>query len=381
MDFQLTEEQQMVRETIRDFALTELAPTIAERDEKEEYPHEAIKKLGELGFLGVTVPPEYGGAGLDMISYVIAVEELGRVDASTSIIVSVTNSLVCYPLELFANEDQKHRFLKPLAEGKWVGSYALTEPGSGSDAVAMKTTAVRDGDHYILNGSKNFITSGATSNVMLVFAVTDKEKGSHGTSAFIVEKGTPGFIVGKKERKLGIRSSDTVAVNFEDCRVPVENRLGEEGKGFRIALTALDSGRVGVAAQAIGIAQGALDESIKYSKERYQFGRPIAKFQAIQFKLARMQMEVEAGRLLLYSAAHKKDRGENYIKEAAIAKLFCSEVAVRTALEAIQIHGGYGYIKEYPVERFLRDAKITTIYEGTNEIMHLIIAERILKQS
>ena len=380
MDFRLTEEQEMVRQTIRDFAEAELAPTIAERDEKSIYPDDGIKKLGELGFLGVTVPPENGGAGLDMISYAIAVEELGRVDASTAIIVSVSNSLVCYPLELFANEDQKERILKPLAEGKWVGAFSLTEPDAGSDAGNLQTVAVRDGDDYILNGTKIFVTTGSKADVVIVFAVTDREKGPKGVSAFIVERDFPGFSTGKKENKLGIRSAETYELIFEDCRVPAKNLLGPEGAGFKIAMTALNSGRIGVAAQALGIAQGSMEAAIQYSKERKQFGRTLSKFQATQFKIAKMATEIDAARLLLYSAAHKKECGENYIKEAAMAKLYCSEVAVRTALEAVQIFGGYGYIKEYPVERFLRDSKITTIYEGTNEVMHVVIADQILRR-
>ncbi|HHE46156.1 MAG TPA: acyl-CoA dehydrogenase [Bacteroidetes bacterium] len=378
MNFQYTEEQQMVRKTIRDFALTELAPTAAERDEKAEFPTEAIRKLGELGFWGVNVPEEQGGAGLDMISYCITVEELGRVDASAAIVISIHNSLAVYPVELFGNDDQKERFLKPMAQGRLLGAYALTEPEAGSDAGSIKTRAVRDGDHYVLNGSKIFTSAGESCDLLLVFVATDPEKGSKGLSAIIVEKGTPGLIIGKHERKLGIRSCETVAISFEDCRVPAANLIGEEGMGFKIAMNALNSGRIGVASQALGIAQACLDESVKYSKERVQFGRPISKFQAIQFKIARMGTEIEAARMLLYSAAGRKDRGEKFIKEAAMAKLYCSELAVRSALEAVQIHGGYGYIKEYPVERFLRDAKITTIYEGTNEIMHLVIADQIL---
>ena len=378
MEFTYTEEQQMVKETIRNFALEELAAGAAERDEHAIFPAAAVKKLGELGFWGVNVPENLGGAGLDMISYCIAVEELARIDASTAIVISVHNSLVNYPLEKFGNEDQHNRFLKPSAGGEILGAFSLTEPESGSDAGAMSTTAVRDGDHYVLNGSKNFITSGDNCDILLVFAVTDRARGSKGTSAFVVEKGTPGFSVGKKENKLGIRASDTVSVSFENCRVPVANRLGDEGMGFKIALTTLNCGRIGVAAQGLGIAQGAMDEAVKYSKERRQFNKPISKFQAIRFKIAKMAMEIEAGRLLLHSAAAKKDRGESFIKEAAMAKLYCSELAVRTSLEAVQIHGGYGYIKEYPVERYLRDSKITTIYEGTNEIMHLVIAEQVL---
>jgi len=378
MDFTHTEEQQMVRETIRDFALAELAPGAAERDEEEIFPAEAIKKLGELGFMGINVPEELGGAGLDLVSYCIAIEELGRVDASAAIVVSIHNSLVAYPTELFSNDEQKERFLKPLAQGELLGAYSLTEPEAGSDAGSMKTRAVRDGDHYVLNGSKIFTSTGDNCNLLLVFVVTDPEQGSRGISAIFVEKGTPGFIVGKHERKLGIRGCETVAISFEDCRVPAANLLGEEGMGFKIAMTALNCGRIGVASQALGIAQACLDESVKYSKERVQFGKPIAKFQAIQFKIARMATEIEAARLLLYSAAARKDRKEKYIKEAAMAKLYCSELAVRSALEAVQIHGGYGYIKEYPVERFLRDSKITTIYEGTNEIMHLVIADHVI---
>jgi len=378
MNLAYTDEHLMVRDTIRDFAQAELAPGVAERDEKEIVPIEALKKLGELGFMGITVPVENGGAGLDMISYAIAIEEIARVDASCAIIVSVHNSLVGYPLEKFATPEQKECILKPLASGQTIGAFALTEAGAGSDAGAMKTTVIRDGDYYILNGAKNFISTGATCNVMLVIALTDPSKGPKGASAFIVEKGTPGFNVGKKEHKMGIRGSDCVEICFSDCRVPVANRLGEEGAGFKIALTALNSGRVGVACQALGIAQACYEESIKYSKERVQFGQPIAAFQATRFKIARMATEIDAGRWLVYSACHKKDKDEPFIKEAAMAKLYCSELAVRTALEAVQIHGGYGYIKEYPVERFLRDSKITTIYEGTNEIMHLVIAEQVM---
>jgi len=378
MSYQLTEEQLMVRDTARSFAETELAPGAAERDEHEIYPEEQIKKLGELGFLGVTVPEEFGGAGLDMISYSLIVEELARADASCSIIVSVNNSLVCYPLEVFGTADQKERFLKPLAAGKWVGAFALSEPESGSDAGAMKCMAVRDGDHYVLNGVKNFITTGSHADIIIVFAMTDPSKGSRGTTAFLVDTKKLGFEVGKKEKKLGIRSSDTVQIILNDYRIPATDRIGEEGAGFKIALTTLNSGRIGVASQALGIAQASLDESIKYAAERRQFGKPIGSFQAIRYKIARMAMEIDAGRLLIHRACAKKDRHEPFIKEAAMAKLFCSEVAVKSALEAVQIHGGYGYIKEYPVERYMRDSKITTIYEGTNEVMHLIIAEQLM---
>jgi len=378
MNFKITDTQQMVRDSIREFAETEVAPTAAARDESEEFPSEAVQKLGELGFMGVNVAEEYGGSGLDNVSYAIAVEELARVDASTAIIVSVQNSLVCFPLEYFGTAEQKKKYLIPLASGKKLGAFSLSETGSGSDAGAMTTTAVKDGDYYIINGNKNFVTSGANCDYVIVFAVTDQSMGTRGTSAFIVDVNTPGFSVGKKELKMGIRSSDTVSLILENCRIPASDLLGTEGGGFKIALTALNSGRIGVASQALGIAQGAMDEAVKYSKVRQQFGKRIIDFQATQFKIARMATDIEAARWLLYSAADRKDRKENYIKDAAMAKLFCSETAVRTALEAVQIHGGYGYIKEYPVERYLRDSKITTIYEGTNEVMHLVISGQII---
>ena len=378
MNFKITDTQQMVRDSIREFAETEVAPTAAARDESEEFPSEAVQKLGELGFMGVNVAEEYGGSGLDNVSYALAVEELARVDASTAIIVSVQNSLVCFPLEYFGTAEQKKKYLIPLASGKKLGAFSLSETGSGSDAGAMTTTAVKDGDYYIINGNKNFVTSGANCDYVIVFAVTDQSMGTRGTSAFIVDVNTPGFSVGKKELKMGIRSSDTVSLILENCRIPASDLLGTEGGGFKIALTALNSGRIGVASQALGIAQGAMDEAVKYSKVRQQFGKRIIDFQATQFKIARMATDIEAARWLLYSAADRKDRKENYIKEAAMAKLFCSETAVRTALEAVQIHGGYGYIKEYPVERYLRDSKITTIYEGTNEVMHLVISGQII---
>lgn len=378
MILQLNDEQKMVRDTIRDFAQAELAAGAAERDEHEIFPTEQIKKLGELGFMGVTVPAEIGGSGLDMISYSIVVEELARVDASCAIVVSVNNSLVCYPLEQFATPEQKEKFLRPLASGGMIGAFALSEPGSGSDAGGMKTVAVKDGDSYILTGTKNFITTGSNCQVMMVFAITDPSAGSKGATAFLVETDTPGFEVGKHEKKLGIRSSDTVQINLNDCRVPAFNRIGAEGMGFKIALTALNSGRIGVASQALGIAQACLDESVKYSKERKQFGQEIGSFQATRWKIAEMATQISAARLLLYQACYKKDQHEPFIKEAAMAKLMCSELAVKCALDAVQIHGGYGYIKEYPVERYMRDSKITTIYEGTNEVMHLVIAEQVM---
>jgi len=379
MNFQFTEEQIMIKETARRFAEEELAPTVAERDEKEEFPEEAVKKLGELGFMGMMVPTNYGGAGLDTISYVLAVEEIAKVDASTAVIMSVNNSLVCYELNEWGTEEQKQKYLVPLASGRMLGAFALSEPEAGSDASNQRTTAVLDGDSYVLNGTKNFTTNGLHADVVVVFASTDRSKGSHGISAFIVEKGTPGFSVAKKERKLGIRSSDTVSLSFEDCRVPVGNRLGEEGIGFKIAMKTLDGGRIGIAAQALGIAQASLEASVRYSKQRKAFGQYLSEFQAIQFKLADMVTNIEAARLLTLEAAAKKDAGERYTEIAAMAKLYASKVAVECALEAVQIYGGYGYIKEYPVERFLRDSKITEIYEGTSEIQRIVIARGLLK--
>ncbi len=379
MNFQFTEEQWMIKETARRFAEEELAPTVAERDEKEEFPEEAVKKLGELGFMGMMVPTNYGGAGLDTISYVLAVEEIAKVDASTAVIMSVNNSLVCYELNEWGTEEQKQKYLVPLASGKMLGAFALSEPEAGSDASNQRTTAVLDGDSYVLNGTKNFTTNGLHADVVVVFASTDRSKGSHGISAFIVEKGTPGFSVAKKERKLGIRSSDTVSLSFEDCRVPVANRLGDEGIGFKIAMKALDGGRIGIAAQALGIAQASLEASVRYSKQRKAFGQYLSEFQAIQFKLADMVTNIEAARLLTLEAAAKKDAGERYTEIAAMAKLYASKVAVECALEAVQIYGGYGYIKEYPVERFLRDSKITEIYEGTSEIQRIVIARGLLR--
>jgi len=379
MNFQFTEEQIMIKETARRFAEEELAPTVAERDEKEEFPEQAVKKLGELGFMGMMVPTNYGGAGLDTISYVLAMEEIAKVDASTAVIMSVNNSLVCYGLNEWGTEEQKQKYLVPLASGRMLGAFALSESEAGSDASNQRTTAVLDGDSYVLNGTKNFTTNGLHADVVVVFASTDRSKGSHGISAFIVEKGTPGFSVAKKERKLGIRSSDTVSLSFEDCRVPVGNRLGEEGIGFKIAMKTLDGGRIGIAAQALGIAQASLEASVRYSKQRKAFGQYLSEFQAIQFKLADMVTNIEAARLLTLEAAAKKDAGERYTEIAAMAKLYASEVAVECALEAVQIYGGYGYIKEYPVERFLRDSKITEIYEGTSEIQRIVIARGLLK--
>jgi alkylation response protein AidB-like acyl-CoA dehydrogenase len=379
MNFDLSETHQMIRETARKFAEDELLPSVAERDEKEEFPYEAIKKLGELGFMGMMVPETYGGAGLDTMSYVIAMEEISRVDASAGVIMSVNNSLVCHGINQWASEEQKQKFLIPLASGKKLGAFALSEPEAGSDATNQRTMAVKDGDSYILNGTKNFITNGANADIVLVMATTDKTKGANGISTFIVEKGTPGFSVAKKEKKLGIRSSDTVSLAFQDCRVPAANRIGEEGFGFKFAMKTLDGGRIGIAAQALGIAQGALDASLSYARQRKAFGKYLAEIQAIQFKIADMATRINAARLLIMKAAGEKDAGVSYSQSAAMAKLFASKVAVDAALEAIQIHGGYGYIKEYPVERFLRDAKITEIYEGTSEVQKIVISRGLLK--
>jgi alkylation response protein AidB-like acyl-CoA dehydrogenase len=369
----------MIRETARKFAEEKLAPSADDRDEKELFPFDAIKEMGELGFMGMMVSEKYGGAALDTISYVLAMEEISKVDASAGVVMSVNNSLVCWGIETYGSEQQKEKYLRDLATGKKLGAFALSEPEAGSDATNQRTTAVRNGDHYVLNGMKNFITNGANADVVLVMASTDRSKGAKGVSAFIVEKGLPGFSVAKKEKKLGIRSSDTVSLAFQDVRIPVENRVGEEGFGIKFALKTLDGGRIGIAAQALGIAQGSLDAAIKYSKERKAFEHPIAEFQAIQFKLADMVTNVEAARMLVLNAASLKDRKEAYNVAAAMAKLYASKVAVQCALEAIQIHGGYGYIREYKVERFLRDAKITEIYEGTSEIQRVVIARSLLQ--
>lgn len=379
MNFEQNETHKMIRETARQFAQDELAPTADERDEKELFPHEQIKKLGDLGFMGMMVPEQYGGAGLDTLSYVIAIEEISRVDASCGVIMSVNNSLVCYGLTKHGTEDQKQKFLVPLASGKKLGAFALSEPEAGSDATNQHTIATKDGDHYLLNGIKNWITNGINADYFIVIAQTDPSKGHKGISAFIVEKGMPGFSHGKKERKLGIRSSDTVSLTFENVRVPKENMIGEEGFGFKFAMMTLEGGRIGIASQALGIAQGSLDASVNYAKQRKAFGKPIADLQAIQFKLADMATDVEAARLLTYQAAVLKENGEPFAKQAAMAKLWASKTAVKCALDAIQIHGGYGYVREYNVERYLRDAKITEIYEGTSEIQRVVISRTLLK--
>ena len=379
MDFALSETHLMIRETARKFAEERVAPGSIERDEKEEFPHEIVKELGELGFMGMMVPEEWGGAGLDTISYVIAMEEISRVDASVGVIMSVNNSLVCFGIAKYGTQDQKERFLRDISTGKKLGAFALSEPEAGSDASNQRTVAVRDGDDYVLNGTKNWITNGSTADLVLVMASTDRSKGPKGISTFIVDKGTPGFTFAKKERKLGIRSSDTVSLSFTECRIPAANRIGAEGDGFTFAMKTLEGGRIGIAAQALGIAQGSLDAAIKYSKERKAFDHPIAEFQAIQFKLADMATNVEAARVLVYQAACLKDSGKPFGKEAAMAKLFASKVSVEAALEAIQIHGGYGYVREYLVERYLRDAKITEIYEGTSEIQRIVISRALLR--
>ncbi len=379
MEFQLNEEQQMMQDMVREFAQNEVLPGAAERDEKCEYPKDLVEKVAELGLMGVAIPEDKGGAGMDYISYSIAIEEISKADAALGVIISVNNSLVCDPLVRYANEDQVERFLIPLASGQKLGAYALSEAQSGSDAANVKTTAIPDGDDYILNGQKLWITNGAASDVVLVFAMTDKEKGHKGINSFMVEKGTPGFTVGKKEDKLGIRSSDTTELIFEDCRVPAANMLGKPGEGFRVAMSTLDAGRIGIAAQAVGVGQASIDASIKFAKERQAFGKTISAFQAIQFYLADMQTKVDAARLLTWEASWKKDQGQPYGREAAMCKTFASETAVDVALKAVQIHGAYGYSKEFPVERFMRDAKITEIYEGTNEIQRLVIARYLLK--
>jgi alkylation response protein AidB-like acyl-CoA dehydrogenase len=379
MNLELNETQKLIQETARQFAADRVVPGAEGRDDREEFPAALVKELAELGFMGMMVPEEWGGAGLDSVSYVLAMEEISRADASLGVIMSVNNSLVCYGINKYGSTDQKERYLKDLASGKKLGAFALSEPEAGSDASNQRTGAVRDGDVYVLNGTKNWITNGSTADVVLVMAATDRSKGAKGISTFIVEKGTPGFTVAKKERKLGIRSSDTVSLSFQECRVPESNRVGPEGEGFKFAMSTLEGGRIGIAAQALGIAQASLEASVKYAKERKAFDHPIADFQGIQFKLAEMATEIDAARLLTLKAAWLKDAGLPFGKEASMAKLFASRVAVQSALEAIQIHGGYGYVREYHVERYLRDAKVTEIYEGTSEIQRVVIARNLLK--
>ena len=381
MNFNLSEEHLMIRDAARDFAQTELLPGVIERDDKQEFPHEQIKKLGELGFMGMMVSLENGGSGLDTMSYVLAMEELSKIDASASVVVSVNNSLVCWGLETFGNEEQKKKYLPRLASGEIIGSFCLSEPEAGSDATSQTTTAIDMGDHYLLNGTKNWITNGNTCEIALVVAQTDREKGHRGINVLIVEKGMEGFVVGKKEDKLGIRGSDTHTLLFNDVKVPKENRIGEDGFGFKFAMKTLSGGRIGIAAQALGIAQGALDLALSYSKERTTFGKPIHEHQAIAFKLADMEMKVEQARMLVYKAAWLKDQGMSYDKESAMAKLAASEAAMWVSTEAVQVHGGYGFVKEYHVERLMRDAKITQIYEGTSEIQRIVISRDMIKNS
>ena len=379
MNFQLTEEHLMIQQAARDFAQNELLPGVIERDNKQEFPTEQVKMMGELGFLGMMVDPKYGGSGLDTISYVLAMEEISKIDASCSVIMSVNNSLVCWGLEKYGTEEQKEKYLKPLASGQIIGAFCLSEPEAGSDATSQKTTAIDKGDHYLLNGNKNWITNGGSASVYLVMAQTDREAGHRGINCLIVEKDMEGFTVGTKEDKLGIRGSDTHSLMFEDVKVPKENRLGEDGFGFKFAMKVLSGGRIGIASQALGIASGSYELALKYSKERKTFGKEIGKHQAIGFKLADMATEIEAARLLCLKAAWLKDQGLPFDRESAQAKLYASTTAMKSSVEAVQIHGGYGYVKEYHVERLMRDAKITQIYEGTSEIQKIVISRDILR--
>jgi len=378
MDFQLTEEHLMIQKAARDFAINELLPGVIERDEHQKFPAEQIKKLGELGFLGMMVSPKYGGAGLDTISYVLAMEEISKIDASASVVMSVNNSLVCWGLETFGSEEQKQKYLVPLASGQIIGAFMLSEPEAGSDATSQRTTAEDKGDHYLLNGTKNWITNGNSASVYLVMAQTHPEKGSKGINALIVEKEMPGITIGAKENKLGIRGSDTHSVMFQDVKVPKENRIGEDGFGFKFAMKTLAGGRIGIASQALGIASGAYELALKYSKERKAFGKEISQHQAIQFKLADMATRIEGARLLCLKAAWDKDQHQDYTLSSSMAKVFASETAMWVSTEAVQVHGGYGYVKEYHVERLMRDAKITQIYEGTSEVQRIVISRAIL---
>ncbi len=379
MHFELSEEHLAVQQAARDFAQTELLPGVIERDTKQEFPAEQIKKMGELGFMGMMVSPQYGGGGMDAISYVLAMEEISKIDASASVCMSVNNSLVCWGIEEYGNEAQKQTYLVPLATGQAIGAFLLSEPEAGSDATSQRTTAIDMGDHYILNGTKNWITNGNSASYYLVIAQTDIEKKHKGINAFIVEKSWEGVVVGKKEDKLGIRGSDTHSIMFQDVKVPKENRIGEDGFGFTFAMKVLSGGRIGIAAQALGIASGAYELSLKYSKERKAFGKEIMHHQAIAFKLADMATEIEAARLLCLKSAWLKDQHLNYDRASSMAKLFASEVAMKTTVEAVQIHGGYGYVKEYHVERLMRDAKITQIYEGTSEVQRVVISRDVLR--
>lgn len=379
MNFQLTEEQLMIRQAARDFAQHVLKPDVIDRDREMRYPYEEVKQMGELGFLGMMVSPEYGGGGMDTMSYVLAMEEISKVDSSCSVIMSVNNSLVCWGLEQFGTEEQKRKYLPDLASGRKIGAFCLSEPEAGSDATSQRTTAEDMGDYYLLNGTKNWITNGGTASVYLVMAQTHPDKGHKGINCLIVEKGMEGFVVGAKEDKLGIRASDTHTLLFNDVKVPKANRIGDDGFGFTFAMKTLSGGRIGIASQALGIASGAYELALDYAKTRKAFGKTISDHQAIQFKLADMATEIEAARLLIYKAAQLKDAHENYDLASSMAKVFASEVAMKTTVEAVQIHGGYGYVKEYHVERLMRDAKITQIYEGTSEVQRIVIGRSILK--
>jgi len=378
MAYELTEEQRMIRAMVREFAREVLLPTAAERDKTKEFPRENIKQMGELGLMGMNVPAEYNGVGADTVSYSAALQEVAYACASTAVVMSVHNSVACGPIYLFGSDYLKETYLKPLAAGEKIGSFAVTEPGAGSNPAGQKAKAVRDGDSYVINGTKMFITTGKNSDVTVVTAYTDKEKKHRGISAFIVEKGTPGFSIGKEEDKMGLRGSDTVELIFEDCRVPAENLLGEEGDGFKIAMVSLDGGRIGIASQSVGLAQACLDAAVSYAKERVQFNKPISQFQGIRWMIADMATQIEAARLLTFNAAAMRDREENFSGAASMAKVFASEMANKVAYQALQIHGGYGYIKEFPVERYYRDARVFTIYEGTSEIQRVVIANHVI---
>ena len=380
MNFQLTEEQILIQKTAREFSDNELAPGVVERDEKKIWPREGIAKMAELGFMGMMVDPKWDGGGMDTVSYTIAMEEISRVEASSGVVMSVNNSLVCYLLEKFGSEYLKEKYLKLLASGNKLGAFSLSEPQAGSDASNMRTFAKKEGDHYLISGIKNWVTNGINSDFVILFAVTEKGIGYKGISCFIIEKGWDGFETGKPENKLGIRASDTCELYFDNVKVPVENLIGKEGEGFKIALATLDGGRIGIASQALGIAQAALNASVSYSNERIQFGKPISKNQAIQFKIADMGMEIEAARLLIRQAAWKKDQKQNYGHIASMAKVYASEVAMRASTQCVQIHGGFGYMRESGIERLMRDAKITQIYEGTSEIQRVVIARELLKK-
>ena len=379
MEFNLSEEQILIRNSAREFAKAELLPGVIERDELQNFPDNLVKKMGDLGFMGIMVDLEFGGSGMDTLSYVLIIEELSKIDASASVIASVNNSLVCYGIEKFGNKKQKNKYLTKLSTGEWIGAFCLSEPEAGSDATSQTTLAVDKGDHYIINGTKNWITNGSRSQVYIVIAQTNKSKGHKGINAFIVERNTPGFHIGPKENKLGIRGSDTHTLQFNNVKVPKENRIGEDGFGFKFAMKTLSGGRIGIAAQALGIASGAYELSLKYSKERKAFGKEISKHQAISFKLAEMATDIEAARLLVYKAAIEKDNNINYDKSSAMAKLYASKVAMQHTVEAVQIHGGNGFVKDYHVERMMRDAKVTQIYEGTSEIQKIVISRELLK--